>query len=360
MKKLEFDYSLRPTGIGSLPTTGVREATGFIFEKFKAIPHWAQLPNAGLQEGFVNQFIGPLTKVGLMTVNGPKVYFNTDDPDWAAKLGEFYAIYLAAAEGDEKALQHFAFPQESAKGYYDFVKYLHENGTGEALCLKGQVSGPLTVGFALTDQNRRSAYYDLQIRDVLMKVLAMQGKLQARELGQFGLPVMIFIDDPGLFACGNSSYVTLDRKEIIAELNIIMEPIHEMGAAVGVHSCAGMDWSILMQSNTQVISFDAYGYFNSLASYTAELKPFLDRGGVLAWGIVPTSEKLVDEDSAHLVQLFNERLELLAAKGIKGETLLRQALITPSCGTGTLSGELAEKVYTTSVEVSENLRAQIK
>ncbi|GAB4275197.1 uroporphyrinogen decarboxylase/cobalamine-independent methonine synthase family protein [Thermincola ferriacetica] len=353
---LGFDYSGLSTGIGSLPLTGPREATEFIMKKFADIPHWAQLPRAGEQEGFINQFIGPLTKVGLISMHGAKYYFNTDDQDWAARLGEFYAIYLAAAEGDDKALQYFAFPPDSAKGYYDFRKYLTEKGTGSARCLKGQISGLLSVGFALTDQNRRAAYYDPQIRDVLIKVLSMQGKLQARELAEFGLPVIIFVDDPGLYACGMSTHVTLKREEIIDELNAIFEQIHSAGAAVGVHSCAGMDWTILMESNLEIISFDAYEYFVSLASYSSELKQYMDRGGILAWGIVPTSEKLYQESAETLASLLGERLQALEGKGLDRDILLRQSLITPSCGTGLLTEELANKVYDITVQVSEKFR----
>lgn len=352
----EFDYSCLPIGIGSLPGTAPREATEFIFDKFWEIPHWAQLPKAGAEEGFVNQFIGPLTKLGLVTVEGTKVFFDTDAEDWAAKLGEFYAIYLEAVEGDEKALQFFAFPKESASGYYDFLEYLHGGGTRRAQCLKGQISGPLSVGFTLTDQNRRAAYYDPQIRDILIKVLSMQGKLQARELGQFELPVLIFVDDPGLYAYGMSTHVTLKREEIIGELNTIFEQIKGMGASVGVHCCGGMDWTLLMESNLQVISFDAFEYFTSIAGYTGELNQYLSRGGILAWGIVPTSEKLRDETAESLTKLFIERINTMEKKGLDRKRLLKQAFITPSCGTGILPDDLAEKVYDTTRKVSDAVR----
>lgn len=346
----------RATGIGSVPHIDPTAAVAFIFKYLPEIPHWPQLPNSGPEEGFLNQFVGPLLRLGLVVEKEGKSFFDTDQQDWGAKLAEFYTLYLAAAEGDTEALDFFAFPKESARGFYHMTEYLAKNGTGAARYLKGQVSGPLTVGLAMTDQNRRAAYYNDQARDVLVKTLALQGMWQARTLGKFGLPVIVFVDDPSLTCYGQSTYITLQREQIIEELNGIFAMIHAGGALAGSHVCAGTDWSILFESDLEIVNFDAYEYFTTVASYPQEIKNYLERGGVLAWGIVPTSDKVVGEDAASLLWRFDENINLLAAKGVDRQMLLAQALITPSCGTGTLSMELAEKIYRLTAEISARLR----
>jgi hypothetical protein len=46
----------------------------------------------------------------------------------------------------------------------------------------------------------------------------------------------------------------------------------------------------------------------------------------------------------------------LAGKGIEKDLILERCLITPSCGTGSLTPELAERIFSTLSEVSHLVR----
>lgn len=344
------------TGIGSVPHSEPDKAVQFVLSYFPEVPYWPQLPMRGSSEGFLNQFLGPLIELGLVVAKDNKYYFDTEQQEWGAKLAHFYETYMAALEGNEEAVDFFRFPEESASGFYAFLKYLDSQGTGDAKYLKGQISGPLTVGLALTDQDRRAAYYNDQARDVLIKTLTMQGLWQARILAKYGLPVIIFVDDPGLYASGQSTFITLKKEEIISELNSIYEAIKSTGAITGTHSCAGMDWSILFESNVDIVSFDAFEYFTSVSSYPEELKAYIERGGCLAWGIVPTSDVIGEQTVETLSVKLSEHINYLEQKGLNRSVLMEQALITPSCGTGTLSMEQAVKVHQLTKELAAKLR----
>ena len=334
------------TGIGSVPHTDPDEAVKFVMSYLPELPNWPQVPARGEREGFIHQFTAPLVELGIVVEKSGKQYFDTQQEEWGAKLARFYEMYMAAMEGDDNVLDFFKFPEESAAGFYAFIRYLEAKGTGTAKFLKGQISGPLTLGLAMTDQDRRAIYYNPQGRDVLIKTLALQGLNQARTLGRFGLPVMVFVDDPGLYASGQSTYITLKREEIITELNSIYEAIRGTGALAGTHSCAGLDWSILFESEVDIVSFDAFDYFTTVAGYIDEMKGFLNRGGSLAWGIVPTAAEKVNRLTVEtLGELWQERVEYLVQKGIDRQLLLEQALITPSCGVGTVTMDTALKVH---------------
>jgi methionine synthase II (cobalamin-independent) len=112
---------------------------------------------------------------------------------------------------------------------------------------------------------------------------------------------------------------------------------------------------VLLSTNLNILSFDAYGYLETLSLYPKELKAFLERGGILAWGIVPTSEAILKEDAQTLVKRFKEGVKTLSKKGFD-PTLLQRAIITPSCGTASLPIPLAEKVCQLTSEVSKRLR----
>jgi hypothetical protein len=125
----------------------------------------------------------------------------------------------------------------------------------------------------------------------------------------------------------------------------------------GIHCCGNTDWSVLLSTNLNILSFDAYSYLETLSLYPKELKAFLERGGILAWGIVPTSEDVLKEEAESLVRRFKEGVETLSKNGID-QTLLQRAIITPSCGTASLSIPLSERVCHLTAEVSKRLRGE--
>lgn len=344
------------TGIGSMPYTEPVEALSLVFGNMPEIPHWPQMPRRGSKEGFVFQFLTPLVRTGLIRTAGDRAFFETDTPRWGERMAEFYTTYLAAVEGDSQALEAFSLPEESAAGFYAFLDYVMEKGPGEALYFKGHLAGPLTVGFNLKDSGGRLAYYEDQLRDLLVKTLAMHSRWQAVRLAGLGRPAIIFVDEPGISVYGKSDYITVTREMIKKDLNEIFDQIHAAGALAGAHSCDAIDWSILYQCNLEIVNLDAYNFGDSLIPFAAELKDFILRGGVLAQGIVPTTEKAFEETGESLVKKLEEMWEKLRTRGVPGRQLLDQTLITPACGTGLLDPELAVRIYRLAREVSGAVR----
>ncbi|MCL6449906.1 MAG: hypothetical protein K6T75_01235 [Acetobacteraceae bacterium] len=359
-----FRPRLLATGVGSLPHRDPEDAVALSFSAFPEIPHWPQLPALSRDEGFSLQYLAPLLRLGLLdVVEGKSACFDVGQPNWLEKCTAFYQSYLEAqsAEPGEggraaEAQALFAFPRRAAAGFYAFLERLRWDGPGEARWLKGQVSGPLTVGFQVTDPGLRAAFYDPQLRDLLVRALEGHARWQARALGAFGLPVIIFVDEPGLYAYGQSTFVGLNRGDIAPALEAVFSALESEGAVPGAHVCARCDWSILFESRARVVDFDAYSYFASLLPYVEALRAFLDRGGVLGWGIVPASEQAWTEDAGSLAARFEEGAEALARGGVDPARLLEQSLISPSCGTGTLSVPLAERICRLARELSLTLR----
>lgn len=343
------------TGIGSMPFVEPEEALSLVFKNLPLAPHWPQLPRRGEAEGFVYQFLNPLVEMGLLVKEGDKIYFNTQDDSWPGRMTEFYSSYLAAEEGDADALERFAVPYDSAVGFYAFIDELREKGAGRAQYLKGHEAGPLTVGFQLKDAQGRLAYYEDQLRDILVKTLAMHARWQTKTLGQFGLPVIFFVDEPGISVYGKSTHITVTREMILEDLNAIAGAVHAARGIPGVHSCDAIDWSLLFESEMEIVNLDVYNYGNSLIPTAKELKQYLERGGVMAWGMAPTTEKSFAETAETLLARLDELWRELEKRGIKRSVLKQQSLITPACGTGLLEPELAEQIYRLTREISEKL-----
>ena len=77
------------------------------------------------------------------------------------------------------------------------------------MAVKGQVTGPFTFCTSVSDQNDRAIFYDLQLRDVAIKLLTLKARWQVQHLSQFKRPVIIFLDEPALAGFGSSEYISV-------------------------------------------------------------------------------------------------------------------------------------------------------
>ncbi|MBP1760220.1 MAG: hypothetical protein H6Q63_1137 [Firmicutes bacterium] len=346
------------TGVGSVPLLSGEEALDLIWKSVPFAPHWPQLPNLGAESSFIGQYLNVLIETGIIgDVNNPK--FQMEAVDWAERMTQFYSLYLDAIEGNEQALDHFGFGPLGGEGFEAFCHNLERLGTQDAVLLKGQLSGALTLGLQITDKNRRSSYYDDNLRDMLVKALALHAEWQTKQLRKFGLPVLMTLDDPALYGFGASTHVTLKREQLLEELNIVFEGIIRQGGIPGAHVCAGMDWTLLFDSKVQVVNFDAYDYFQSMMALAEPLKEFLRRGGILSWGIVPTNPIAWEESAQNLIIRLENNIQELVKRGVDESLLRQQSMLTPSCGTGTLQKELSEHIYKLLSEMGYAMRGSL-
>jgi len=341
------------TLIGSLPVADHREALKIIFAHTPDVPLWPQLPmNPG--EGMLNQFLEGFPGV---VEEGDRTCFNIHTDHFPADQLAFFEHYLAAMEGPEALnASPFMVSRERARGLYELLAVAREQPAISAL--KGQITGPFTLLTGLMDENQRLGYYEPAIHEVVVKGLALKAAWQTQFLAQLGKPAIVFIDEPALAGLGSSSFITMSLDEIRQDLTEVIEAIHQAGGLAGIHVCANTDWEFLLSLPLDILSFDAYSFFDRLVVCKTQLYDFLDRGGILAWGIVPTSEKeQIDRETApSLAARWEEQAGQLVNASWDQAGLLRQTLITPSCGTGSLPLPYARKVLGLTRDLSATLR----
>ncbi|MDX9802397.1 MAG: hypothetical protein RBT69_13785, partial [Spirochaetia bacterium] len=179
-------------------------------------------------------------------------------------------------------------------------------------------------------------------------------------LRSLGAPVIIFIDEPSLSAYGSSAFLGISAADVYDDLKEIIEQIHAEGALAGIHCCENTDWSLLMKTDADVLNFDAYGFFDRLILYAEDLKNFIMRGNILAWGLIPTGspEDIKKETAESLIERWQDSVAALEGLKIERKRIISQSLITPSCGTGALTPELAERVMHLLKEVSGFLQRE--
>lgn len=353
---MENDF--RPAGfpawIGSLPMDDHEKAADLMFEYTPDIPLWVQLPKFAA-EGMVAQFSKGMP--GLTRQND-KIFVDSADERFDDALLGFYEDYMEVTEGGRDiAESRFAIHEDDAPGFYLFMREL-DRGRCSPAAVKGQVTGPFTFGTGLVDKEGRAAFYNEHIRDAAVKLIAMKARWQVNQLKKYGLPVILFLDEPALAGFGSSAFISVSRGEIDACFAEVIEAVHAEGGLAGVHVCANAEWPVILESDADIVSFDAYSYFDKFILYADAIRSFLNDGRVLAWGIVPTGdpEAIVSETPESLYSLWQNQAERIEALGFERDQVIAQSLITPSCGTGSLSLEHAMRVIDMNRQVSEKIR----
>ncbi|MBR9980405.1 MAG: hypothetical protein KFF50_05215 [Desulfatitalea sp.] len=346
----------RPMLIGSQPLTDHDRATELVLTHVPEIPNWVQLP-VYKQEGMVAQFAPGMPGVVL---NGDRIYVDTAQPDFDARMVAFFEAYLAVVEQpDQLAQSPFALNPSLAKGFFSLIAALEARLPADLYAVKGQITGPFTFCTGLTDQDRRAIFYDDTLRDAAVKMMAVKAAWQVQQLARFGKPVILFIDEPALAGYGSSEFISISRQDIVQCLAEVIQAVHDQGGAAGVHVCANTDWSLLLDAGVDIVNFDAHGYFDKLMLYGKQLAAFINDGGCLAWGMVPTAtaDQVAAATLDGLWSDWQTKVAQLAAGGIDPQTARRQAFITPSCGTGSLPPDASAKVLALTQALSRKIRA---
>ena len=333
-----FEFSCLPTAIGSMPHTDPEEACLLVARFLPEIPAWPQLPKRSFLESMYVQFSERFPGV---VIEGERICVDRS-ADLSQPLEQLYASYL------DNDLEAYATGPEYAAGLQAFL------GMGlSPLAVKGQVTGPVSMGLTVADQDRRPILYDETLADALARHLRLKAAWQEMKLKAISPNTIIFVDEPYMSSFG-SAYVPIAREQVVALLDEVFSGISGLK---GSHCCGNTDWSVMLSTSLDILSFDAYNYGHTVALYPNEVKAFLDRGGVLAWGIVTRDDTpLRGETASSLVDRFEEHVGELDRRGVPFRLQMQQSLITPSCGLEPTEPEMAERVLELLVEVSRELR----
>jgi len=328
-----------PTIIGTMPHTDAKAACALIARYLKDIPAWPQLPQRSFRE---NMYIQYSEGIPGRVLEEDRLYINTSG-DLAGALAEFYGDYL------ENNPKPYAMSSEAAAGFHEFLSLT----TLSPQAVKGHIAGPVTWGMTVTDENRRAIAYNETFADVVPKFLRLKAAWQERELEKISGNTIIFVDEPYMSAFGSVGFM-LSAEQVVAMLN---ETFSGIRGLKGLHCCGNTDWSLMLKTKLDILSFDAYNFAGSLALYPAEVKRFFDRGGAIAWGIVPVEEELIARESVPgLKDRLEEAIAPFTRNGLRFKDLLAHSLLTPGCGLPTVSEAAAERALELLTELSGKMR----
>jgi methionine synthase II (cobalamin-independent) len=336
--KLEF--GCLPTAIGSMPHTDPGEACSIIMKYLPDIPVWPQLPKRSPKENMIIQFSEGFPGV---VMKGDKINIEPT----ANFDSELEQIYVDCEQGNDS---EYGMSTEYAAGLYGFLS----KATGSEI-VKGQVTGPVTWGLAVTHQDGLGILYDDTLAEAAAKFLRLKASWQENILKKISPSPIIFVDEPYLVSLG-SVFTPIPEERVPVLLEEVLRGIKGIK---GLHCCGNTNWSVILDTTIDILSFDAYNYASSLSTHSGKVKAFLERGGSIAWGIVPNEEEaLVKESLPSLRDRLEEAMAPFTRDGVKFKQIIAQGLITPSCTLAGLSLEAASQTLELTAELSRELRSR--
>jgi methionine synthase II (cobalamin-independent) len=316
------------TGIGSFPFTDIDETIDIIFSTCPEIPFWPQLPKRSQMENMYTTFLESVPCI-VIDENNDTVFMDTNE---TKGIEQFYEDYYSGN------LEAFSISEKVAPGFHRFLERLRGIQEGVSF-IKGQLTGPFSMGLGLKDENGKPVIYNHGFFDIIKKALNMKAKWMVNAIKKIypEKDVIIFFDEPYMVSFG-SAYVSISKEETISLLNETLEGIE---AKMGVHCCGNTDWSVLFGANVDIVNYDAYNFLETIFYFKEDLTRFLKRGGWISPGFVPSSVEVLSLSREDIIKLMDRFAELMKGLGLKSE--INDWLLTTSCGLGSLNTPEAKK-----------------
>lgn len=343
--------NFEPILIGSFPHTNSKQITSLIIRTLTKYPMWAQLPNKSFKESMYVQYS---EGIPFFSINESETHISFSNPE---NDPETLMEFIESAENKNK--NKFAISESFASGLYEF--YQNKNNlSSEIEAVKGHITGPFSFALAVPDENKRASWFDLNLRDIIKTGLAMKALWQIEFLKQIYDEVVLFIDEPYLASVG-SGMTAIDKNEVKEEIASFITNIKSEypDITAGVHCCGNTDWSIILDSPADILSYDAYTYGESILSYKEDLMKFIKRGGKIAWGIIPTSQIINGLSEADIISQLTILLKEMEKAGFGKEEIRNFSLISPACGTGSLTESEAEKILLITKKTSQIMQTSV-
>src|SRR6202167_6217081 len=323
------------TGIGSLPLTSIASAIRSIAEFSPEVPFWPQLPQLSRQESIVGQGLG---------IVGDLIEPRNHGYGYQVKEGRLDSVLelLHRSSGE--------LTPRNAAGFIAFEEALSSGLFSSAVAVKGQIEGPITLAAYLFHNGRPFLADPALFAAIVFHVSQIIG-WQIDRLKSAGLPVLLFVDEPA-FSLDAPVANAVPEEQRLNALGATFEDARIRGAYAGLHCCAARPFERMCRVQPDILSFDAHeGLDWFFADWHA--LDFMQQGGTVAYGIVPTRPGVNAVDSASIF------LRWLKAASLAGDPqkFAQRAMITATCGLGLLDTSAVAESFCVAHSVSKLIRS---
>jgi hypothetical protein len=308
------------------------------------VPFWPQLPNYSYYEDMYVQ----------AAEHFPGIVLDIENKTLRFSMDKFIEEF-------DECMSHFDDPS-----YFDispqYSAVYHQFLTKELAdrpAIRGQLEGPISFGFNILDQDDRPILFDDNIRPFMLEFMAKRINVQLSRLKERNDNAFMFIDEPGLqfIFSAMSGYGEQKAKQDLDDFFATVE------GPRGIHLCGNPDWDFLLNLDMDILSLDIYTNAEIFSSYTKSIKRFLDRGGVLVWGIVPTGYEVFAKESLGFLSMKLEGIwQHLGKNGLDIDHLISRSMLSPAtcCLVNPDKGQTVENAFSMVNHLSKTLREKYK
>ncbi len=334
--------NLLTTAMGVMPHKNIDQALEAALSM--DVPFWPQLPRYSYYEDMYVQ----------AAEHFPGIVLDIEKQTLKFSMDKFILEFEDTMEHFED-LNYFDVSETYSAVYHRFLS-LDLSGRP---AIRGQLEGPVSFGFNILDQDERPILFDDTIRPFMYEFMAKRINIQLSRLKELNSNAFMFIDEPGLqfIFSAMSGYSDIKAKTDLDEF------LSTIDSPRGIHLCGNPDWDFLLNLDIDILSMDVYTNAERFGSCTRSIKSFLDRGGILVWGIIPTGfEAFGKENLNFLVMQLETIWKQLAKRGIDMTQMLKQSMLSPAtCCLINPDGEkTVEKAFKMVNDLSELLKTKYK
>jgi hypothetical protein len=193
--------------------------------------------------------------------------------------------------------------------------------------IRGQLEGPVSFGFNILDQDERPILFDDTVRSFMFEFMARRLNVQLARLKQLNPRAFMFIDEPGLqfLFSAMAGYSDIQARGDLDQF------LAQVDRPRGIHLCGNPDWDFLLNLDLDILSMDIYTNAEIFAGYAPAIQRFIDRGGILVWGIVPTGvEAFGLAPMPSLTQRLETVWQVLWSRGVDRAQMVRASMLSPA------------------------------
>ena len=348
MPDMLTDFRFMATGIGSVPYEDIDTTCREICRWLPFMPFWPQFVRRSHLEDMIIQYSEGLP---LLTVNAGDRSLSVSRSDTReTQLVAFYERFFA------QDVESFAVSRKAAPGLYTLLELMEADTEDWGPYVKGQTVGPVTFAAGVKGAEGKPILYDPELSEAMTKGLAIKALWQVRKLEGSGKRPVIFLDEPYLSGFG-SAFSPVQRHEVIDMLRMVIDYLREnCDVLIGLHCCGNTDWSMVLETGPDIVNFDAVEFMDHFLLYKEDVVRFIQGGGIIAWGIIPTAGFTGEESVDGLFSRLKKGFMVVREWGLNPDQVARQSLLTPACGMGTMAQDAATTAMNLLSRLSERCR----
>ena len=316
---MNLDFRCLPTG--SLPYEDSRLVKQMMMRLYENVPFLPELPNTSLDENYVSR---TLKNIPFVKNNNTDIILKYSPDLIDSKIDDLNEAYNSVN------IKHLKKYHSNAHFMKEYLEILEETKPKYTVI---RLLGVFSFALLIKNIPIEELLIDRGYRKFLTQSIAVKALWFIKEIKKVSentTPIILF-EEPLLnnFSTLKRNFEDINKDTVVSLLSKIFEKLHENGAKVGVQCFNKCNWQLAIDSNADLISFNAYDNPSNLYVICDKVREFLRRGGYINWAMVPTTSensiKNLTIDKIH--QLYTQAIGELSAKNIGMDLLFRKSLI---------------------------------